>query len=176
MSSNSQSNKKRFIKNHKISPETQMMGYGFDPALSEGALKPPIFMTSTFVFENAEKALSFSSGMSAISTTLLAFLRPGDVIVHSALMYGGSEYLIRNILPEFGIESVEFESGIEKHTLADALKVGNKKGRVGVIFIETPANPTNGLVDLTVRISLCTALPSMLQAIAMWLQVRPWAA
>ena len=183
------------IKNKKLSPETQMMGYGFDPALSEGALKPPIFMTSTFVFKNAQhgkeffelaygkrepnpgeqsgliysrinnpdleiledrlalweeadKALTFSSGMSAISTTLLAFLRPGDVVVHSAPMYGGSEFLIRNILPEFGVQSVEFESGIEKHTLADALKLGNKKGRVGVIFIETPANPTNGLVDL----------------------------
>lgn len=182
-------------KHQNVSPETQMMGYGFDPTLSEGALKPPIFMTSTFVFKNAqhgkeffelaygkrepkpgeqsgliysrinnpdleileerlalweeaEKALTFSSGMSAISTTLLAFLRPGDVVVHSAPMYGGSEFLIRNILPEFGIQSVEFESGIEKHTLADALKLGNNKGRVGVIFIETPANPTNGLVDL----------------------------
>lgn len=187
--------KKRKIGNHQIKPETQMMGYGYDPSLSEGALKPPIFMTSNFVFdsaqhgkeffelaygkrlpepgeesgliysrinnpnlevledrlalwEKAEKALTFSSGMSAISTTLLAYLRPGDVIVHSAPLYGGSEYFIRNILPEFGIKSVEFESGIRELTLEPALQEAKSLGRVAIIFVETPANPTNGLVDL----------------------------
>jgi len=180
---------------HQLSPETQMMGYGYDPKLSECALKPPIFMTSTFVFENAQhgkdffeiaygkrapnpgeetgliysrinnpdlevledrlalwekadKALTFSSGMSAITTTLLTFLRPGDVIVHSQPIYGGSEYFIRNILPEFGVTGVEFESGFEKLTLAPALDKALNQGRISVIFVETPANPTNGLVDL----------------------------
>ncbi len=178
-----------------LNPSTMMMGYGYDPKLSEGALKPPVFMTSTFVFdsaqhgkdffelaygkreanaeeeigliysrinnpnlevledrlalwEDAEKGLSFSSGMSAISTTLLAYLRPGDVIVHSAPIYGGSEYFIRNILPGFGVSSVEFESGFEKMTLAPALDEALPKGRVSIIFVETPANPTNGLIDL----------------------------
>lgn len=180
---------------HRLRPETQMMGYGYDPSLSEGALKPPIFMTSTFVFDNAQhgkeffelaygkrepnegeepgliysrinnpdlevledrlalwedadKALSFSSGMAAISTTLLAHLRPGDVIVHSAPVYGGTEYLIRNILPAFGIDSVEFESGVDHYTLAPAIGEAQSKGRVAVIYVETPANPTNGLVDI----------------------------
>ncbi|MGY8985177.1 MAG: cystathionine gamma-synthase family protein [Sphingomonadales bacterium] len=196
MKENKNNHKKKFIGNHKLHPETQMMGYGYDPMLSEGALKPPIFMTSTFVFENsqkgkdffelaygkrqaspgeetgliysrinnpdlevleerlalweeAEKGLTFASGMAAISTTLLAYLRPGDVVVHSAPIYGGSEYLIRNILPEFGIKSVEFESGFEKLTLATALEQAKRLGSIGVIFIETPANPTNGLVDLS---------------------------
>ena len=40
------------IGGRRLSPETLMMGHGFDPALSEGSLKPPIFLTSTFVFEN----------------------------------------------------------------------------------------------------------------------------
>jgi methionine-gamma-lyase len=180
---------------HTMKPETLMMGYGYDPTLSEGSLKPPVFLTSTFVFDNAQhgkeffelaygkrspnegeesgliysrinnpnlevledrlalwesadKALSFSSGMSAISTTLLAHLRPGDVVVHSAPIYGGTEYLIRNILPAYGIESVEFESGIDDYTLAPALEEAKKKGRVAMIYVETPANPTNGLVDL----------------------------
>jgi len=100
------------------------------------------------LWEDAEKGLSFSSGMSAISTTLLAYLRPGDVIVHSAPIYGGSEYFIRNILPGFGVSSVEFESGFEKMTLAPALDEALPKGRVSIIFVETPANPTNGLIDL----------------------------
>ena len=38
------------IGNRRLAPETLMMGHGFDPALSEGSLKPPIFLTSTFVF------------------------------------------------------------------------------------------------------------------------------
>jgi methionine-gamma-lyase len=41
------------IGNHQLQPSTLMMGAGYDPALSEGSLKPPIFLTSTFAFENA---------------------------------------------------------------------------------------------------------------------------
>lgn len=183
------------IGDHKLHPETQMMGYGYDPHLSEGALKTPIFQTSTFVFKNAqdgkdffavaygkrkarphedpgliysrinnpdfevledrlalwesaEDALSFSSGMAAISTSLWTFLRPGDVILHSAPIYGGTEFLIRNILPQFGIVSEAFEASIEGPTLLPALERALGKGRVGAIYIETPANPTNGLVDI----------------------------
>ena len=50
---------KRKLGNRVLQPETQMMGYGFDPALSEGALKPPIFLTSTFVFRNAQDGKDF---------------------------------------------------------------------------------------------------------------------
>ena len=42
----------RTLNNHALHPETLMMGYGYSPALSEGSLKPPIFLTSTFVFES----------------------------------------------------------------------------------------------------------------------------
>ena len=47
------------IGNHKLKPATLMMGYGFDPALSEGSLKAPIFLTSTFVFETAAHGKRF---------------------------------------------------------------------------------------------------------------------
>ena len=50
---------KRKVGNRVLQPETQMMGYGFDPALSEGSLKPPIFLTSTFVFRNAQDGKDF---------------------------------------------------------------------------------------------------------------------
>ncbi|MEW6575918.1 MAG: methionine gamma-lyase, partial [Pseudomonadota bacterium] len=42
-----------------LKPSTLMMGHGFDPVLSEGALKPPIFLTSTFAFENAAAGKRF---------------------------------------------------------------------------------------------------------------------
>ena len=45
--------------NRKLKPETLMLGYGYDPALSEGAVKPPVFLTSTFVFTSAEHGKEF---------------------------------------------------------------------------------------------------------------------
>src|ERR1700730_3121295 len=50
---------KRKIGKHVLKPETQMMGYGYDPTLSEGSLKPPIFLTSTFVFRTAQDGKDF---------------------------------------------------------------------------------------------------------------------
>ena len=47
------------IGNHKLKPETLMLGYGYDPTLSEGAVKPPVFLTSTFVFNSAEHGKEF---------------------------------------------------------------------------------------------------------------------
>src|ERR1700709_516357 len=43
------------IANRRLHPETLMMGYGYAPGLSEGSLKQPIFLTSTFIFENAQQ-------------------------------------------------------------------------------------------------------------------------
>lgn len=47
------------IGNHLLHPETLMLGFGYDPALSEGSVKPPIFLTSTFVFQSAEDGRDF---------------------------------------------------------------------------------------------------------------------
>lgn len=187
--------RKRSLEEHKLHPETLMMTYGYDPALSEGAVKCPIFQTSTFVFKNAEDGKSFfevayglrekrpteepgliysrinnpdleiledrltlwdgaeaglvfCSGMAAISTTLLSFLLPGNVLVHSEPLYGGTEFLIHNVLPRFGIERAGFVAGVRDRGLDDAIQEAAKKGNVGAIYIETPANPTNDLVDI----------------------------
>jgi methionine-gamma-lyase len=185
----------REINGHALHPETLMMSYGYDPQFSEGAVKCPIFQTSTFAFKSAqdgkaffelayglreqrpteepgliysrvnnpdleiledrltlwdeaEAGLVFSSGMAAISTTMFSLLRPGDVLVASEPVYGGTEFLIENILPQFGIKRVWFGSGRMTPTLDDALATARGLGRVGMIFIETPANPTIGLVDI----------------------------
>jgi methionine-gamma-lyase len=50
---------KTHIGNHKLHPETLMLNYGYDPELSEGAVKPPVFLTSTFVFKSAEEGRDF---------------------------------------------------------------------------------------------------------------------
>src|SRR5437588_7753674 len=49
----------RFLGNRVLSPETLMMGYGYDPFLSERSLKPPVFQTSTFVFRSAQDGKEF---------------------------------------------------------------------------------------------------------------------
>ena len=60
------------------------------------------------LWDGAEAAAVFESGMSAITTTLLTFLKPGDVLLHSEPIYGGTDYLIKPILPLFGIPPVCF--------------------------------------------------------------------
>ena len=180
------------IGNHKLKAQTLMLGYGFDPELSEGSLKPPIFLTSTFVFENAaagkrffegvtgkrpggaegliysrfngpnqeiledrlavwedaDDALAFSSGMSAIATLLMAFVQPGDVVVHSGPLYAATETLIAKILGRFGVAWVDFPAGATREEIDSAISRAKEKGRVSLIYLESPANPTNALVDV----------------------------
>jgi methionine-gamma-lyase len=100
------------------------------------------------LWDEAEAGLVFSSGMAAISTTMFSVLRPGDVLLVSAPVYGGTEFLVENILPQFGIQRVWFGSGSLQPSLDDALARAKALGRLGMIYIETPANPTNGLVDI----------------------------
>jgi len=152
---------KTHIGNHRLHPETLMLGYGFDPDLSEGAVKPPVFLTSTFVFKTAEEGKDFfdfvsgrreppkgtgaglvysrfnhpnseivedrlavfegteactlfSSGMSAIATTLLAFARPGDAILHSQPLYGGTETLLARTFLNLGVGASGFSDGVSE--------------------------------------------------------------
>jgi methionine-gamma-lyase len=180
------------VGNHKLKPQTLMMGYGFDPALSEGSLKPPVFLTSTFVFEkaadgkrffegvtgkrpggaegliysrfngpnqemledrlavweDADDALSFSSGMSAIATLLLTFVKPGDIVVHSGPLYAATETLIAKILGRFGVSWIDFPAGATREEIDAVIAEAKGKGRVALIYLESPANPTNALVDV----------------------------
>ncbi len=180
------------IGNHKLKASTLMMGYGFDPALSEGSLKPPVFLTSTFVFETAahgkrffegvtgkrpggaeglvysrfngpnqeiledrlavweeaDDALAFSSGMAAIATLLLTFVQPGDVVVHSGPLYAATETLIAKILGRFGVSWLDFPAGATREEIDQVIAAAKAKGRVSLIYLESPANPTYVLVDV----------------------------
>jgi methionine-gamma-lyase len=184
-----------FIRGKPLHPESLMMGYGYQPALSEGAIKCPIFQTSTFVFNSAEEgkaffelayglrkqkphekmgliysrlnnpdlevledrltlwddaeaAAVFSSGMSAISTSLLRFLNPDDVVLHSEPVYGGTDYLLKHILPRFGVKTFGFPAGAGVGAAERILREREIGGKLAMIYIETPANPTNALVDI----------------------------
>ncbi len=190
-----------YLDGRPLHPESLMMSYGYNPALSEGAIKCPIFQTSTFVFKTAEDGKSFfelayglrrrgpgeemgliysrlnnpdleiledrltlwdeaeaaavfASGMAAISTTLLAFLRPGDVVLHSEPVYGGTDYLLKHVLPQFGVRVVGFHAGAPPAEAEAKLRRLGLVDRLAMIYLETPANPTNALVDIAAYAAL----------------------
>jgi methionine-gamma-lyase len=138
-------------------PESLMMTYAYKPELSEGALKVPIFQTSTFVFKTAEEGKAFfeiayglrkkgetesagliysrinnpdleileerlalwdgaeacavfNTGMAAIATTLMALVHPGDIVLYSTPLYGGTDHLLKYVLPVFGVRPVPFRA------------------------------------------------------------------
>lgn len=99
------------------------------------------------IWDGAESCAVFASGMAAITTTMLAYLRPGDVLLHSEPLYGGTDHFIRHVLADFGIRAVGFPAGEGAEALEQAA-AGLEPGSVGMIYVETPANPTNALVDI----------------------------
>ncbi|HEV2364521.1 MAG TPA: cystathionine gamma-synthase family protein [Caulobacteraceae bacterium] len=180
---------------HRLEPETLMLAFGFDPALSEGAVKTPIFLTSTFAYRNCEEGKRlfdymagraaapkgvdagliytrfnnpnlqiveerlaileggeacavFSSGMAAILTALLATTSPGEAVVRSRPLYGGTETLFDTLLAKWGVESAGFSDGVDAAAVRAAVAQAQGKGRIAAIYVETPANPTNAVVDL----------------------------
>jgi methionine-gamma-lyase len=176
-------------------PESLMMTYGYKPELSEGAVKPPIFQTSTFAFKTAQEGKAFfeiayglrekegneelgliysrlnnpnleiledrlclwnkadqcavfESGMSAISTTLLEFLKPGDLLLYSQPIYGGTDHFITHFLEEIGVKSIGFLPNQSKEEIIEIIKGSGLSDKLSLIYIETPANPTNDLIDI----------------------------
>jgi cystathionine beta-lyase/cystathionine gamma-synthase len=92
----------------------------------------------------AKAAAVFNSGMAAIMTALLAALKPGDSIVYTVPIYGGTQTLISDFLKTFGIEGVAVHAG---HTSELDEAIGHTPN-LGVVLIETPANPTVVMTDI----------------------------
>ena len=185
------------IAGRELKPSTLMMGHGYDPVLSEGSLKPPIFLTSTFAFpsaadgkrhfegitgkrpggaeglvysrfnapnqeiledrlaiwDGAEEALSFSSGMTAICVLMLTYCAQGDVIVHSGPLYAASEGFVAKWLSKFGVSYLDFPAGATREEIETVLTKAKAQaqargGKVAMVYLESPANPTNALVDV----------------------------
>ncbi len=181
------------IDGKRLHPESLMMSYGYRPEWSEGAIKSPIFQTSTFAFETAEDgkrffeqalgkrelqpgesggliysrlnnpdmeicedrltlwdgaedAALFGSGMAAISTAMMTFLRPGTALLASEPLYGGTHHLVDWVMPQFDVEVLRFGCSTTEDEI-EALVAATGKP-LSMILIETPANPTNDLIDI----------------------------
>ncbi len=193
---------------HQLHPETLMTSYGYDPMLSEGAVKPPVFLTSTFIFrtaeegqaffdvasgrkpapegtreglvysrfnhpnseivedrlalyEGAERCALFSSGMSAISSVLLTLCQPGDVVLKTQPLYGGTETLFNKTLAKLGISSQPLSDALNYPQMLISAKQAATAGRIAAIFAETPANPTNSLADIRLLARLADELQEL---------------
>jgi len=176
-------------------PESHMMTHGYKPELSEGAIKPPVFQTSTFVFKTAEEGKAFFeaayglrnpepneelgliysrinnpnlqileerlclfegveecaffvSGMSAISTVMLEFLKPGDLLLYSLPLYGGTDHFINHFLSSIGVKSLGFRPDQTKEEIIKMVDESGMAHNLSLIYVETPANPTNSLIDI----------------------------
>ncbi|WP_027393662.1 cystathionine gamma-synthase family protein [Aquimarina latercula] len=183
------------MKDHNFNPESLMMTYGYKPELSEGAIKCPIFQTSTFVFKTAEEGKAFfelayglreksekeelgliysrinnpnleilenrlclwdkaddcavfESGMSAISTVLLEFLKPGDLLVYSNPVYGGTDHFIHHFLDKIGVDTIGVMPNQSIEEVEQMIEASGKADKLSMIYLETPANPTNDIVDI----------------------------
>jgi len=183
------------MKPQDYSPESLMMSHGYKPELSEGAVKCPIFQTSTFAFKTAEEGKAFfeiayglrdkspkeelgliysrinnpnleilenrlclwdkaddcavfESGMSAISTVLLEFLKPGDLLVYGNPVYGGTDHFIEHFLPKIGIHTLGVHPDENSEKIIELINATGKAGQLAMIYLETPANPTNDIVDI----------------------------
>jgi len=86
--------------------------------------------------------------MSAISTTLFTFSRPGDVVVYSEPIYGGTDTLVNVVLKQMNIQSVGYLSSEGSLGLKQALDKAKALGSISVVMLETPDNPTNNLIDI----------------------------
>ena len=183
------------MKKHTYQPESLMMSYGYEPGLSEGSLKCPIFQTSTFVFNTAEEGKAyfelayglrekeaeeqqgliysrlnnpdleilenrlclwdqaedcavFESGMSAISTCLFECLSSGDLLLYSNPLYGGTSHFISEVLPKYGIHTLGFSPHQSPEEIQTLVQAHEAADRLALIYLETPANPTNHLIDI----------------------------
>ena len=131
-----------------VSPIYMSTSYQFDDV--EVKRYPRYFNTPNQEFvakkiaalEHAEAALIFGSGMAAISTTLLAFLKMGDHIVVQNTLYGGTSNFIREEFTKYGIEFT-FTNGYEISDFEEAIQPNTK-----VIHIETPSNPLMTITDI----------------------------
>ena len=192
--------------NHQFQPESQMMSLGYSPEWSEGAIKCPIFQTSTFVFKNAqegkaffeiayglrekeenekvgliysrinnpdleileqriavwekaEDCASFESGMSAITTVLLEFLKPGDLLLCSKPLYGGTDHFVNYFLKSIGVNVIGFDGFENESAILERIEESGFAKNLAMIYVETPANPTNSITD----IAMCRSIADLFQ-------------
>ncbi len=175
----------------KLRPETRIIEEGYDHKLAMNSAKPPLYLTSTFVFDSSEQgarffdvthghgspedagliysrignpnlsvfesrvrvfdggeaAAAFSSGMSAISTMLMALFDPDSYLAYAEPLYGGTEEFLDTIATKLGIRNVPIRAG--DHAAKALVELAEREGPPWMVFLETPANPSIEMTDIS---------------------------
>lgn len=182
----------------ELHPSSAVIRAGYHSNLSERAIKPPVFRSSTFEFASAEEgelffkrayglpgndgvrpglvysrlnnpnteifedkmvavekgssyASAFPSGMSAISTALMALVPRDGHIIYTCPVYGGTYFFLKEVCPDrLGISSELVDSSNEKALVAAIASAS----RLDALYIESPANPTLTITDIEVAVRL----------------------
>ena len=108
--------------------------------------------------DGAEAAAVFNSGMATNTAIALAHVRPGDSVVHSRPLYGGTDGLYNNLMPYFGVHSFDFTDGCDEGNIMAAVNAARAAGPLKLILIETPANPTAALVDIAMVVRIAAGI------------------
>jgi len=110
--------------------------------------------------EGVEGALVFSSGMAAITSTILAFVKTGQEIVSANTLYGGTFAFMTQILPKLGIK-IRF---VPTTRIEEAERVITRK--TALLYLESPTNPNNYIIDLKKAVAIAKKhkLPTALDA------------
>ncbi len=176
--------------------ETLAVAAGYDAKAHHGAVKPPLYATSTFSYhsaqhakdvhagyfvktadeakvgapgyiyarldhpnmemlqarlallDGAEDAAVFNCGMAAINAIMQAFLQPGDTVLHTWPIYGGTDGLLYTHLVKFGITPFGIDDALDEDSVRSGAEAAMAQGRVALVMVETPANPTSGIADI----------------------------
>ena len=94
------------------------------------------------LLEGAEACFATATGMAAVNTALMSLLRAGDHVVSSRALFGSCQYIIKELLPRYGIATT-FVHGPDEEAWRAAMRPETK-----AVFFETPANPTTELIDI----------------------------
>ncbi len=179
----------------QMKPQSLMMSHGYDAHAHQGAVKSPIYQTSTYCFNSAEEGKAFfelayglrdkeegeemgmiysrldhpnmnilekrlalwdnteagaffSSGMAAISTTVFTFVKPGDLLLYSGPVYGGTDHFFNHVLPAFNIDVISFVKGEEEDVIIERVERSYPGRKPAMVYVETPGNPTNSIIDI----------------------------
>lgn len=141
------------MRRFKGEEEGYIYGRWGNPGMTEAEEKIAT-LESFEILENGQplelKAILHSSGMAAISTLLLATLKPGDKILSHFSLYGGSQELMEKVLPPLGIETVI----ADLRDLDKAEEAIRQHPGIKMMYLETPANPTIQCVDIEILTNL----------------------
>lgn len=104
--------------------------------------------------DGIEAAAVFCSGMATHTSIALAFVRPGDSVVHSRPLYGGTDLLYNQFMRQFGAQAFDFADGTDEASVLAACEKAMAAGPLALINIESPANPTAAIVDIAMVVRI----------------------